>query len=91
MAVIAEYGGIWLGFPVPSLGHSRTTDYTIAGEHMAERCQLFVILALGESILVTGTNFGELPRTAQTAAAFVVAFVGSAALWWIYFDRGAAA
>jgi low temperature requirement protein LtrA len=91
MAVIAEYGGIWLGFPVPSLGHSRTTDYTIAGEHMAERCQLFVILALGESILVTGTNFGELPRTAQTVAAFVVAFVGSAALWWIYFDRGAAA
>lgn len=91
VAVVAEYGGVWLGFPVPGLGRSRTTDYTIAGEHMAERCQLFVILALGESILVTGTNFGELHRTSQTIAAFVVAFIGSAALWWIYFDRGAEA
>jgi low temperature requirement protein LtrA len=52
---------------------------------------LFVILALGESILVTGTNFGELHRTSQTIAAFVVAFIGSAALWWIHFDRGAEA
>ena len=91
VAVVVEYGGVWLGFPTPGLGRSRTTDYTIAGEHMAERCQLFVILALGESILVTGINFGELPRTAQIVAAFVVAFVGSAALWWIYFDRGAEA
>jgi low temperature requirement protein LtrA len=87
VAVVVEYGGVWLGFPTPGLGRSRTTDYTIAGEHMAERCRLFVILALGESILVTGTNFGELPRSAQIVAAFVVAFVGSATLWWIYFDR----
>jgi low temperature requirement protein LtrA len=91
VAVVVEYGGIWLGFPVPRLGRSRTTDYTIAGEHMAERCRLFVILALGESILVTGTNFGELPRSAQIVAAFVVAFVGSVTLWWIYFDRAAEA
>jgi low temperature requirement protein LtrA len=46
---------------------------------------LFVIIALGESILVTGATFGELAPTAATAAAFVVAFLGSAALWWIYF------
>lgn len=89
--MVVEYGGVWLGFPTPGLGRSRTTDYTIAGEHMAERCRLFVILALGESILVTGTNFGELPRSAQIVAAFVVAFIGSATLWWIYFDRGAEA
>jgi low temperature requirement protein LtrA len=36
---------------------------------------------------VTGTNFGELPRSAQIVAAFAVAFVGSVMLWWIYFDR----
>jgi low temperature requirement protein LtrA len=46
-----------------------------------------VILALGESILVTGANFGELPSSTQTVAAFIVAFIGSVALWWIYFDR----
>jgi hypothetical protein len=32
-----------------------------------------VILALGESILVTGANFGELPSSAGTVAAFAVA------------------
>jgi low temperature requirement protein LtrA len=42
---------------------------------------LFVIIALGESILVTGATFGELAPTAATAAAFVVALLGSGALW----------
>jgi low temperature requirement protein LtrA len=78
---------IWFGFPVPGLGRSQTTDYTIAGAHLAERCSLFIIIALGESILVTGAGFGDLPSTTNTVVAFVVAFVGSAALWWIYFDR----
>jgi low temperature requirement protein LtrA len=77
----------WTGFPLPYLGHSHTTDYTIAGPHLAHRCLLFITLALGESILITGTNFGELPSSAERVAAFVVAFAGSLALWWIYFDR----
>ena len=79
------------GFPLPRLGRSRTTDYTITGEHMAERCYLFITIALGESILVIGSQFGELPRASSTTAAFVVAFLGSVAFWWIYFDRSAEA
>ena len=90
-AVLIEYLGATLGYPVPGRGRSHSRDYTIAGEHMAERCQLFIILALGESILITGANFGELPGSAATVAAFAVAFVGSVAFWWMYFDRGAAA
>jgi low temperature requirement protein LtrA len=85
------YGAMWLGFPLPRLGHSHTTDYTINGEHMAERCLLFVTIALGESIIITGSNFGELPMSTERSAALVMAFVGSAAIWWIYFDRGAEA
>lgn len=79
------------GFPLPRLGRSLTTDYTIAGEHMAHRCFLFVTIALGESILVIGSEFGELPREPSTVAAFVTAFVASVAFWWIYFDRSAEA
>src|SRR3712207_6890300 len=45
--------------------------------HLAERCQLFVIIALGESILVTGTTFGEIETSVATVAAFVVAFLRS--------------
>jgi low temperature requirement protein LtrA len=89
VAVVLEIAAVWLGFPVPGLGRSQTAQWTIAGEHLAERCLLFVILALGESIIVTGAGFGELPVAPETTAAFVVAFVGSVAFWWIYFDRGA--
>jgi low temperature requirement protein LtrA len=88
-AVVADFTAPACGFYTPGLGRSRTTDWTIIGGHMAERCQLFVIIALGESLLVTGTTFGELPLSAVTVAALVVAFAGSVALWWVYFDRSA--
>ena len=58
---------------------------------MAERCALFIIIALGESIVVTGATFAELTWTAETVGAFVSAFVGSIAMWWIYFHMGAEA
>lgn len=78
---------IFLGFPLPGLGRNRTTDYPITGLHMTERCLLFVILAIGESILITGEGFGELPHGRAVWAAFTVAFIGSVLFWWIYFDR----
>jgi len=52
---------------------------------MAERCQLFVIVALGESTLVTGADVGAVPASARTVAAFAVA--GRVTLWWLYVDR----
>jgi low temperature requirement protein LtrA len=89
IALTVLYLATWTGFPLPRLGRSLTTDYTIAGEHMAHRCYLFVTIALGESILVIGSQFGELPRASSTVAAFVIAFISSVAFWWIYFDRSA--
>ena len=90
-ALAVLYAVTWFGFPLPGLGRSLTTDYTISGEHMAQRCYLFITIALGESILVIGSQFGELPRASTTVAAFVIAFVGSVGFWWIYFDRSAEA
>jgi low temperature requirement protein LtrA len=77
------------GFFVPGLGRSTTTDWKIDGGHMAERCALFVIIALGESILVTGATAAAHPATNSAVCAFVVAFIGSVAMWWIYFNIGA--
>lgn len=77
------------GFYVPGLGKSRTTEWTVEGGHMAERCALFVIIALGESILVTGATFAELDWSVLNISAFLVAFLGTVAMWWIYFDTGA--
>jgi low temperature requirement protein LtrA len=89
MAVLTDYAAPLVFFYVPGLGRSRTTDWNISGEHMAERAQLFVIIALGESIIVTGATFSEMDMSFEVIAAFVVAFLGSVALWWIYFDRAA--
>jgi len=85
-AVAIDSFGPAFGFHTPGLGRSTTRDWNISGAHMAERCELFVIIALGESILVTGGTFGQLDITRATLAAFVVAFLGSVALWWVYFD-----
>ena len=78
-----------VGFHVPRLGRSSTTDWAVEGGHMAERCSLFVIIALGESILVTGATFAGLPWTAENIGAFLVGFAGSVAMWVIYFNIGA--
>lgn len=76
-------------FVVPGFGASRITDWAIEGGHMAERCGLFVIIALGESILVAGATFSAAVWDAPRLLAFGATFVGSAAMWWIYFARGA--
>jgi low temperature requirement protein LtrA len=81
-------GGV-AGFYTPGLGRSRTSDWTIEGGHFAERCQAFVLIALGESIVIIGATLSEKPVAAANVAAFVVAFAGSVALWWLYFDQSA--
>src|ERR671917_159947 len=91
LALAVDYSGPVVGYYIPGLGRSRTGEWTIEGGHFAERCQLFVIIALGEAVLVTGTTFGEIEASAVAVSAFVVAFLGSVALWWIYFARSAEA
>ncbi|MCW3835121.1 low temperature requirement protein A [Sphingomonas canadensis] len=77
------------GFFVPGLGASRSTDWTIEGAHVAERCGLFVIIALGESILITGATFAEAEWRAAVLTGFASAFLATVAMWWIYFNIGA--
>jgi len=88
-ALAIEYISPSLGFRVPGLGASTTADWDVAGEHLAERCGLFVIIALGESVLVSGATFADLAWTGETIAAFAAAFVSVVAMWWIYFNIGA--
>jgi low temperature requirement protein LtrA len=89
VALMLEYLGPALAFQVPGLGRSSTADWDIDGGHLAERCSQFVIIALGESVLVTGSSFADTLAQPQALLAFVSAFVGSVAMWWIYFDLGA--
>jgi low temperature requirement protein LtrA len=73
-------------FWVPGLGRSRSEDWDVEGGHMAERSALFIIIALGESVLVTGATFSALAWTPATVSAFVLSFAGSLTMWWLYFD-----
>ena len=86
-AVACEYFSPMIGFWFPFLGRSETSEWDIEGAHLAERCQLFIIVALGESILETGTTLsGTTEWTLPIILAVMVTFIGSLAMWWIYFD-----
>ena len=88
LAIAVEYVSVMVGFWVPRLGRSLTGDWDIAGTHLAERCSLFILIALGESILVTGATAAGTHATLPVVTAFVTAFLGSVAMWWIYFNIG---
>jgi low temperature requirement protein LtrA len=85
-ALALECVSPWLGYWVPGLGRSYTRDWDIEGGYMAERCGLFVIIALGESILVTGLTFSGMSWTVAGMATLIVSFTVSIAMWWLYFD-----
>lgn len=86
VALAIEWLGPSMGFYTPGLGRSTTNDWNVEGGHMAERCSLFIIIALGESVLVTGSTFAGLDWTAENIAAMAMSFIGSLAMWWLYFD-----
>jgi low temperature requirement protein LtrA len=78
-----------VGYRTPGRGVSHTDDYSIDGGHFAERCQGFVIIALGESIVVTGASATSAGLTTEVVFALAAAFVETAALWWLYFGETA--
>lgn len=55
---------------------------------MAERCGLFVIICLGETLLISGATFAGMPWDGPGLAAFLSAFLGAVAAWWVYFHVG---
>ncbi|KAF9933984.1 hypothetical protein FBU30_003702 [Linnemannia zychae] len=85
VALVLEYISAATGFYTPVIGRSLTTDWEIHGGHLAERCSLFIIIALGESIVVTGESFKGVFHEPVGVGMFIISFFGAAAMWWIYF------
>ena len=86
-----EYVSPAARFWTPGLGFSSVESWAVEGGHMAERCAGFIIIALGEAIVVNAADFADLAWTRENVAAFGSAFVASIAMWWIYFHKGAEA
>ncbi|HET7885594.1 MAG TPA: low temperature requirement protein A [Bradyrhizobium sp.] len=91
VALAIEYVSPAVRFWIPKYGASTVADWYVEGGHLAERCAGFIIIALGESIVVTGATFADLKWTFETVSAFLSAFVAALAMWWIYFHKGAEA
>jgi low temperature requirement protein LtrA len=90
LVVVIEVLGGLSGFYTPGLGRSSTSDWTIDGAHLAERCHAFMLIALGESVVVLGETLSDLEHLGPSEiAVFVFGFAGVVALWWVYFDRSA--
>jgi low temperature requirement protein LtrA len=89
LAIAVEYFSPAVGMWLPGLGRSTSQDWRIDGGHLAERCAGFVIIALGESLVVTGATFADMEWHALTIVAFVATFLGCVAMWAVYFNVGA--
>jgi low temperature requirement protein LtrA len=85
-ALAIDYSAPLVVFWVPGWPRLGEASWNVETAHFAERFQLFVIIALGESIVITGATTAQLPLDTPRIVAFGLAFLGTAALWWLYFD-----
>jgi low temperature requirement protein LtrA len=73
LELAAPAAGYWL----PRRGRASTADYDIEGGHFAERCQLFVMIALGERPRSAPTRRAE-PRHAPHGVGLAMMLGGPA-------------
>ena len=86
VALAIDYLGPIALYRIPGRPPLAPEAWDVETAHFAERFQLFMIIALGESIVITGLTTVGLDLDAATLGAFTLAFLGTAALWWLYFD-----
>jgi low temperature requirement protein LtrA len=85
-ALAMDYGAPLVVYWVPGRPRLEGASWNVGTEHFAERFQLFMIIALGETIVITGATTSEFSLDWARVAAFGMAFLSTAALWWLYFD-----
>ena len=77
VALTVDYLGVLVG---------RGRGWRVSPAHFAERHGLFVIIALGESIVAIGVGAAGVSLTPGIVTAAVLGIGIVAALWWAYFD-----
>ena len=90
-ALAVDLAGPLIRYWVPTMGRTPMAEWQIDPGHFAERFQLFVIIVLGESIVITGATASDAGLDGPVVAALVSAFGTTVALWWLYFGRIATA
>jgi len=86
LAAAIDEVGRWLAHPIPGR-RLHSENVTFDAEHMLERCRLFLLIALGETVLTTGAAIAAAPITRLTVATGTFALMGTVALWALSFGR----
>jgi low temperature requirement protein LtrA len=84
VAAAIDLAGTWLAHPLPSR-MLRSEHVEFDANHMLERCRLFLIIALGESVLSSGTALADASRTLIAVVTGTCALVTIVALWGLHF------
>jgi low temperature requirement protein LtrA len=85
VAAVVDVSAPMHGFRLPGFGSRPMSDWSVAGGHLAERYQLVLMIAFGESVLRIGEGFAKSHWSARSDVAFVLGFVVTFALWSLYF------
>ena len=81
---------VWLVAILVDLGAASSAGdsvWDLDTSHFSERHGLFVIIALGESLIVTGTSVAADDRTADLVLVAGAILAVACLLWWTYFGR----
>jgi low temperature requirement protein LtrA len=85
LALILDYGAPLIHFRFPGLPDLGLDAWNVTTEHFAERFSLFIILTLGETIIITGSTTSQLDLDIIHILALLLAFASTAAMWWMHF------
>jgi low temperature requirement protein LtrA len=78
-ALLVEGGGLYLT--------SRHGNWRLhSAAHLTERHGLFLILAIGESVVAIGVGAAAQPISAPLLLAAILGVAAAVCLWWLYFD-----
>ena len=78
-ALLVEWVGVYL-----TARHGDWRLHSVA--HLTERYGLFMILALGESVVAVGVGAAAQPISAPLLVGAVLGVAVAVGLWWLYFD-----
>jgi low temperature requirement protein LtrA len=78
--------GRWLAHPIPGR-RLRSENVEFDADHMLERCRMFLLIALGETVVATGMAIAEASLSVMTLATGTFALTGIVALWALSFGR----
>ncbi|GAA5185517.1 low temperature requirement protein A [Rugosimonospora acidiphila] len=87
-ALAVDFLSAAIRYPTPGLGRVPTEQYGRTSEHLAERYQQVVILALGDLTLIAALTFSRLGFDLARVVALVASFAMMLLLWQLYAYAG---